>query len=284
MNAADAFEQNRPQLETQLQRAGTLEEAVAACTMALERTACALMQDEQDEQARQRQQAVLALARRAPELLRAAEAKAELVLADVPKPAQKGGVLGLSGLALGGAAALLALAGYALIDGKPLMAAAQLVGLAMLVLGGRSGAAGEAARYEARAVCRVDAQAMCLRLSQLCRAADVCVSDLALLAHDAGRARLSGTADEAMLDLLCALMEAKQSGRAELALRSLDQAEQYLHLLGMELVLYTPENAAMFDLLPTLGEARTIRPALVREGKLLRRGTAACRMERSVGM
>ena len=40
----------------------------------------------------------------------------------------------------------------------------------------------------------------------------------------------------------------------------------------------------MFDLLPTLGEARTIRPALVREGKLLRRGTAACRMERSVGM
>ena len=52
----------------------------------------------------------------------------------------------------------------------------------------------------------------------------------------------------------------------------------------MELVPYTPENAAMFDLLPTLGDARTIRPALMREGKLLRRGTAACRMERSVGM
>ena len=39
MNAADAFEQNRAQLETQLRGAGSLEEAVAACTMALERTA-----------------------------------------------------------------------------------------------------------------------------------------------------------------------------------------------------------------------------------------------------
>ncbi|MGN0997779.1 MAG: hypothetical protein ACI4PG_12800 [Candidatus Ventricola sp.] len=284
MNAADAFEQSRAQLEAQLRRAGTMEEAVAACTMALERTACALMQDEQDEQARQRQQAVLALARRAPELLRAADAKGELVITDAPKPAGRGGVLGLTGLALGGAAALLVLAGYALLGGKPLLAAAQLVGLALLVLGGRGGTAGEAPHVEARAVCRVDAQAMSLRLLQLCQAADVCVSDLSLLAHDAGRVRLSGTADDAMLDLLCALMEAKESGRPELALRSLDQAEQYLHLLGMELVRYTPENAAMFDLLPTLGDARTIRPALLSEGRLVRRGTAACRMERSVGV
>ena len=110
------------------------------------------------------------------------------------------------------------------------------------------------------------------------------MSDLALLSMGAGQARLSGTADEATLDLLTALMEAKASGRPELAMRSLDQAEQYLHMLGLEIVPYSPQNAAMFDLLPTLGEPRTIRPALLRDGKPVRRGTAACRMERSVGL
>ena len=57
------------------------------------------------------------------------------------------------------------------------------------------------------------------------------------------------------------------------------------------LCLPMPEGAALdgFDLSgkpywKARAEARTIRPALVREGKLLRRGTAACRMERSVGM
>ena len=49
-----------------------------------------------------------------------------------------------------------------------------------------------------------------------------------LLEREAGAARLSGTADEAMIDLLVTLMEAKASGRDELAMRSLAQAEQYM--------------------------------------------------------
>ena len=282
MNAADAFAQNREPLEAQLCRAATLEEAISACTMALEKTACLLMQQEPDKLTRQRQQAVLALARRAPQLLRAAKAQGELVVASAP--ARRTGPMGLSGPALGGLAVLAALAGYALIDGKALFALAQLAGAAMLALGLRGGAQRDGTRYEARAACTVDARAMAMRLQELCQAVDVCVSDLALLSMGAGQARLSGTADEATLDLLTALMEAKASGRPELAMRSLDQAEQYLHMLGLEIVPYSPQNAAMFDLLPTLGEPRTIRPALLRDGKPVRRGTAACRMERSVGL
>lgn len=94
---------------------------------------------------------------------------------------------------------------------------------------------------------------------------------------------LSGTADDAMLDLLASLMEAKASGRDELAVRSLAQVEQYLRALGVEAVFYDAQNAALFDILPTMGAPRTVRPALVSEGKVLRRGVAALSMERSVG-
>ena len=86
---------------------------------------------------------------------------------------------------------------------------------------------------------------------------------------------LRGTADEAMLDLLSAMMEARASGRQDLALRSLDQAEQYLRMLGVQSVFYDAEHAALFDVLPARSGERTVRPALVRDGELVRRGVAA---------
>lgn len=103
----------------------------------------------------------------------------------------------------------------------------------------------------------------------------MCAADLALLEEDRGVARLSGTADDAMLELLSAMMEARASGRQDLALRSLDQAEQYLRMLGVESVFYDPKHAALFDVLPARSGARTVRPALVRDGELVRRGVAA---------
>ena len=66
-------------------------------------------------------------------------------------------------------------------------------------------------------------------------------------------------------------------------MRSLAQAEQYLHMLGVELIGYDEQHAQLFDLLPTLGASRTIRPAMMSDGKILRRGVAATAMERSVG-
>ena len=66
-------------------------------------------------------------------------------------------------------------------------------------------------------------------------------------------------------------------------MRSLDRAEQYLHMLGIEAVSFAEDSAAWFDVLPTMGEARTIRPALIKDGQVIRRGMAALPMERSVG-
>ncbi|MBQ7786341.1 MAG: hypothetical protein IJ381_09400 [Clostridia bacterium] len=284
MNALVAFENRKEALKLQLDAAQSVQEAIAACVMALEQTACELAQDEQDEHARQRQQAVMAVVRRAPQLLRAAAAQGELVITDAAQEeavSKQDQVRRL--IQAAGAFVLASLAVHEFIDGKTAFAVLQLAGSALLFAGGlrqQKPAVGQGCSV--RAVCKVDADAMVRLLCELCQAADVCAADLMLIEQDAGMMRLSGTADDAMLDLLIVLMEAKASGRDDLAMRSLSQAEQYLHMLGVEIAQYRPENAQMFDILPTLGETRTIRPALIKDGKVLRRGAAACRMERSV--
>ena len=283
MNAVTALANREEQLLAQLQDACNTDQAISACTMALEQVACALAQDEQDEFARQRQQAVLAVARRAPQLLRAAQARGELLLAAPQAAAQKEAAPDkLRRLAKPAGIFLLgALAVYELIDGQTLFALLQLLGANLLFF---SSAKKEPdAQMQARGIPFADADALLRALRELCQAVDICTSDLMLLEKDEGRAQLSGTADEAMLDLLSALMEAKASGRDELAMRSLNQAQQYLHMLGVEILAYDPEYAQYFDILPTMGEARTIRPAMMQDGRLLRRGVAALQAGRSVG-
>lgn len=282
MNAAAAFSHREAELLEQLAGAQEIDQAIAACSMALEQTACELAQDEQDEHARQRQQAVMALARRAPQLLHAAAARGELVVSgEQAAPAQSRQEKLRRGARAAGAFLLAALAVYELIGGHAMFAVLQLAGGALLLAAGKGEQA--AVPCQARGIPYVDAEAAVRMLRGLCQAADVCVSDLALLDKDAGMAHLTGTADDAMLDLLTALMEAKASGRSELAMRSLSQAEQYLHGLGIELIAYDAAHAQLFDVLPTMGEARTIRPAMMKDGKVLRRGVVALAAERSVG-
>ena len=282
MNAAAAFSHREAEMLEQLAGAQEIDQAIAACSMALEQTACELAQDEQDEHARQRQQAVMALARRAPQLLHAAAARGELVVSgEQAAPAQSRQEKLRRGARAAGAFLLAALAVYELLGGHAMFAVLQLAGGALLLAAGKGEQA--AVPCQARGIPYVDAEAAVRMLRGLCQAADVCVSDLALLDKDAGMAHLTGTADDAMLDLLTALMEAKASGRSELAMRSLSQAEQYLHGLGIELIAYDAAHAQLFDVLPTMGEARTIRPAMMKDGKVLRRGVAALAAERSVG-
>ncbi len=283
MNAITVFEERKEDFRAQLDAAADEKARIAAAQFALEQIACVLAQQEQDDIARQRQQAVLAVARRAPELLACAGAEGELVLAPAKK--KKKPVRAAYGAKAIGAAILALLAAHELIDGQFIFAALQMAGGALVLLGGgalpaRFGAAGAA---QARGIVTIDADALLARVGDLCRAADVCVSDLSLLEKEAGLSRLSGTADEAMIDLLMAMMEAKASGRADAGERMLSLAEQYLRMLGMEAVMYSQDTEDCFDVLPTLTGERTIRPALFKDGKLIRRGVAARAMEGSVG-
>ena len=67
------------------------------------------------------------------------------------------------------------------------------------------------------------------------------------------------------------LLEALRSGDGSYALENLAQVEYYLHRRGIEAVNYSPDVQDWFDFMPSMAEG-TLRPALVKDGKLLRRG------------
>ena len=131
MDAVTAFEHREDVLRAQLEKAQDMQAAVSACAMALEQAACELAQEEQDERARQRQQAVLALARQTPLLLQSARARGELVMPETQPDASGWGRLA-RGMQLCGVLALTALAVVDFVRGRSGMALVQALGVLML--------------------------------------------------------------------------------------------------------------------------------------------------------
>ena len=77
-----------------------------------------------------------------------------------------------------------------------------------------------------------------------------------------------------LLKLFSDLLEAEYSGDGEFALERLGRIRYFLHRHGIETVDYGEPVKSLFDTLPSDAEG-TLRPALVREEKLLVRGLAA---------
>ena len=76
------------------------------------------------------------------------------------------------------------------------------------------------------------------------------------------------------LDLFSDLLAAACSQDPEYALEKIEDIRYYLHRQQIEVVDYSRENAHFFDMMP--GQyTGTIRPALVADGKLLRKGMAS---------
>ena len=94
------------------------------------------------------------------------------------------------------------------------------------------------------------------------------------------RAQAEDTADdggalspEAVI-LYSDLLEAVYSGDGEYALERAAQVKHFLHSMQVEVVDCNEETKLWFDHMPAK-RAGTIRPALVRGGKVLRKGIAA---------
>lgn len=121
---------------------------------------------------------------------------------------------------------------------------------------------------EAKAVPRPDPKEMARRLERLVRDADALLAGRD--APEAGAPLLSAPLMES-IQMLC---EASLTGDGAFALRAASPLVAALEAQGLELMLYSPENAGWFDLIPGAGAGRTIRPALVRDGQLLARGQA----------
>jgi uncharacterized protein (DUF779 family) len=87
-------------------------------------------------------------------------------------------------------------------------------------------------------------------------------------------ARRIPTPDGAELAMLSDLLEAAYSGDGEFALGKLSGIRYYLYKKQIEVIDYSKDTAAMFDIMPAKGKASTMRPALVYQGRLLRKGIA----------
>ena len=90
-----------------------------------------------------------------------------------------------------------------------------------------------------------------------------------------GEIRIDGrTVTQSELDLFSDLLAAAYSGDPEYALEKVEQIKYFLHRQQIEVVDYSKENEKYFDLMPG-SKAATIRPAMVAQGGLLKKGLAA---------
>ena len=76
------------------------------------------------------------------------------------------------------------------------------------------------------------------------------------------------------LDVFSDLLAASYSQDPEYALEKIEDIRYYLHKQQIEVVEYSEETAQFFDMMPGQ-RAGTIRPALVADGSLLRKGIAS---------
>ncbi|MFR5797146.1 MAG: hypothetical protein ACLUI3_17475 [Christensenellales bacterium] len=185
MNAVAAFENRKDTLRAQLEESENMPQAISAATMTLEQIACDLAQDEQDDFARQRQQAVMALAKRLPLGLRASRAKAQIVLEETQEQPSGFGAGGGAGAVM-----LTALAVYEAVNGKMNFALCRRWRAADALRRKRRADRNDAADPGAQAETTIDAADMVREVGEICQAADLCAADLALIEQDNAPARL----------------------------------------------------------------------------------------------
>ena len=80
--------------------------------------------------------------------------------------------------------------------------------------------------------------------------------------------------DSAQIDMLSSLLEDAYTEKESVyAQEMISHIKYYLHTHKIEALDYSARDAAMFDMMPS-STARTLRPALVQDGKLLKKGLA----------
>ena len=82
------------------------------------------------------------------------------------------------------------------------------------------------------------------------------------------------TVSQSELDLFSDLLAAAYSGDPEYALEKVEQIKYFLHRQQIEVVDYNKENEKYFDLMPG-NKTATIKPAMVAQGGLLKKGLAS---------
>ena len=154
-----------------------------------------------------------------------------------------------------------------------------VAGSVLLFLSGRK--AGKKQEPEARATEKhteslVDAEKMYRYLKAAALVMDRRLDELAeelRYLHAEGAAGDQKELSDAETALFADLLEALYCEDGAFALERLKGLSYYLHSLGIELTDYSENTKELFDRMPG-ADAHTIRPALTREGKVLKKGLA----------
>jgi hypothetical protein len=155
-------------------------------------------------------------------------------------------------------------------------AAAELIRVIAGFIAGRRSRR-KSAEVRTRATVHVDRQALVRRLSHA-------VGTLDRLVESSGRLRPTIASagpvveDASFTELLQDLMEARETGDGEYAIRVLRSLRSTLERHGIQVVSFDGANRQLFEFQPALQPGsgdQTLRPALVQQGRLLRRGLVA---------
>ena len=140
----------------------------------------------------------------------------------------------------------------------------------ILVLFDAQAARADAPTIQTRAEQRISPRRVQSSLQQAVRQIDGNAETLAELLRESGTA--SGEVDVSLPKELLRLPPDLRSSAVS------DAVDRYLARLGVEKVNYSPEQAALFMLLPSAREG-TIEPALVKDGQVLSQGVACVNTE-----
>jgi hypothetical protein len=136
----------------------------------------------------------------------------------------------------------------------------------------------KASKKEHQVEIRIDADKVYRNFRNTILAVDQSIEEIRYAAQREEQEK-AGTIDgkevtQSELDLFSDLLAAAYSGDPEFALEKVEQIKYFLHRNQIEVVDYSKDTAQYFDLMPGTAPA-TIRPALVAQGGLLRKGLAA---------
>ena len=301
MTLQSIFEQSRERLTSAVSGTDTVS-AIRILTAELDRILYTFNDQEENDRVREAAGSMIQVAKAACTLVdssgeatvygRTEYGKAAPVKGKLPKPALLLLILGLIAAAvtlvgiqlLAGAAA----AGSAdwqsaglpprwVLAGVPLLAMAALFFAGLLFR--RRKAGGKETLY---AETKLDADKVCSRLLSMILVMDKCLEDIRNAARQEEKNRLKEQAaamDPAELELLSRLLEDAyaRKGTDEQAEEEIAQIRFYLHRKSVDVVDWTgdkPGQSGWFDMMPAFSGG-TLRPALIADGVLLKKGLAS---------
>ncbi len=285
MNLQELLEKDRERLTASLLQAGTAERAVPVMESEYDRLLYQYNELCSDDYERRCAAMMLQTARMTVPMLdcigetKIWEQGGKLLSEEKKKPRMSAVVLLIAGILLS-AAALLVIAGTDQTLNKlfetPAAGAAFIGGLACLFFAGFFFTSKKAASYsekQLKAENRIDPQKIYQSMHAVMIVIDrnIRESVSARQMEEQQGIEKDPAQDKNDLSLYGDLLEAARSKDGTYALDQLSKLPFYLHQKGIDTLEYSDDNRSWFDAIP--GErSETIRPALVKDGKLLKKG------------